>query len=153
MLGYRYNMPVVKVKFDRKSFDSSLPTEFSKNKDYILEYNKKMESIGFKSNYKSDGYIWLPVYLSENKNLIMSTVESEKVKSSKPGIGEYISEPLFGKQFKDVKVVSEALKGFTFYEKIQVHIRFYCCWCFYWSINTNVLGARRSFSSLYFPRF
>jgi len=115
LLDYRYQLPIIKVRYNKKNFESSIPSEYSINKGSILEYNQKMESIGFKGNYNSDGYIWIPIYLMNDNKSSDNDVSVLKTKSEKEVKRGQITEPLFGKAFQNVKITNNSLAGYTFY--------------------------------------
>jgi len=115
MLGYRYNLPILKIKYNGKSIESTIPVDFSQYSNEIIEYNKKVESTGLKADFKIDRYIWLPIYLNEKSiknNVSTNQDDKSEANRSKSGV---ITEPLFGKAEQHVKITSNDLEGYTFY--------------------------------------
>ena len=108
--GYRYNLPVKKVKYDKQGFESSLGIESKKTVLKIKEYNNKVEQANYKLSYKSDGIIWVPLYLAENQIKI-----SKKSKPTAKKKSNKIIEPLFGPKYKNVKIINRKLDGYVFY--------------------------------------
>jgi N-acetylmuramoyl-L-alanine amidase len=110
MKGYRYALPVKKIKFLQAGFAASLGLEDEEIISKIKEYNRKVEKANYKLNYKSDGIIWLPLYLTqkESENTREPSVRQKKKPSN-------IIEPLFGKKYAKVKIKNRKLDGYVFY--------------------------------------
>ncbi len=108
--GYRYALPIIKIKYRKTGFSASLATVPKSNIKAIKQFNAKVEKANYKLNYKSDGKIWLPMELSNRK--AMNKLKSKILKKKRP---TKLTEPLFGKKYEKAKIINRKLDGCVFY--------------------------------------
>ncbi|MBX3042880.1 MAG: N-acetylmuramoyl-L-alanine amidase [Candidatus Kapabacteria bacterium] len=110
MVGEYYLLPIRIYKYNSKSIRTTLDIsdyEFAKS---IQNYNLKMHRKGLKSgDYRKDLILWLPLSMSsDSKKTSNQTKELKNLTSQ-------VTEPLFGDNYKIVKIINHTLKDCIFY--------------------------------------
>lgn len=112
--GKAYKLPIKVYKYNGTSIRSTIGIENYNQAKSIQVWNEKIAKARIKSKvYTSGGKLWVPQYLIDcfNKEVNHSTKEKGlKIISSKT-----VTHEIFGEKYKDVKIVSNKLKGRVYY--------------------------------------
>lgn len=113
VLGKKYLMPVKVYKYNGSSIRSTIHiTDYDQAKT-IEVWNAEAVAQKLKSsNYKDGGELWVPYYLVECYSEILKV---DKPKHDEGVVNKSITVDLFGNKYKNVKLISNQLKGKVFY--------------------------------------
>lgn len=111
--GKKYKMPIQVFEYNGKSIRST-----AKIKDYdqaksIQKWNQEIVRSGVKSkHYDKGGKLWLPYFLKACYTPLSS---KQKASTSIPIAKTKVSYDIFGDKYKNIKIVSNSLKGRVYY--------------------------------------
>lgn len=113
VLGKKYLMPVKVYKYNGSSIRSTIHiTDYDQAKT-IEVWNAEAVAQKLKSsNYKDGGELWVPYYLVECYSEVLKV---DKPKHDEGVVNKSITVDLFGDKYKNVKLISNQLKGKVFY--------------------------------------
>jgi len=115
-LNKLYQLPIIIYGFNGINIRKSIKINNYQIAKQIHTYNEKMALIGLKKYYKLDKEIWVPLFLIPSDSTYVNTsqnnqpIQKKAVKKKNSNI-----EPLFGKIYEDVKIISTQLDNTIFY--------------------------------------
>ena len=110
MIGTEYVLPIQIIKYNGTNIRTSINVDDYDFAKKVQNYNSRMVKKGLKrKDYRIDKELWLPLSMSESP--------SDKVEknNSRADLPKSITEPLFGEQYKNIKITNHSLKDCIFY--------------------------------------
>ncbi len=112
--GKSYKLPIKVYKYNGKSIRSTIGIANYSQAKSIQVWNEKIAKTSIKTKvYSSGGKLWVPQYLID----CYSEAESQLNKVNGPDVisSKTVTHEIFGEKYKNVKIVSNKLKGRVYY--------------------------------------
>ena len=112
--GKSYKLPIKVYKYNGKSIRSTIGIANYSQAKSIQVWNEKIAKTSIKTKvYSSGGKLWVPQYLID----CYSEAEPQLNKVNGPDVisSKTVTHEIFGEKYKNVKIVSNKLKGRVYY--------------------------------------
>tara|TARA_B100001540_G_C15778795_1_gene629962 strand:+ start:630 stop:1802 length:1173 start_codon:yes stop_codon:yes gene_type:complete len=112
--GKSYKLPIKVYTYNGKSIRSTIGISDYNQAKSIQNWNEIIVNTKIKSKiYSSGGKLWVPQYLIDCYS--KTTKSSSRLEDSKMFSAKTVTHEIFGEKYKNVKIVSNKLKGRVYY--------------------------------------